>query len=58
MSVSPPMPSPDQREATIPDRGLLASVAFLVVLGPFTIPVDWFLNSLCQRPADRTLRHG
>jgi hypothetical protein len=35
MSVSPPLavPSPDQREAAIPDRGFLASVAFLVVLG-------------------------
>jgi hypothetical protein len=40
MSVSPPMPSPDQREATIPDRGMPASVAFLlVVLGPL-IPVN------------------
>jgi len=44
MSVSPPMPSPDQREAAIPDRGLLASVKFLVVLlGPF-IPVNLFLT--------------
>ena len=42
MSVSPPMPIPDQREAAIPDRG---SVEFLVVLGPL-IPVNWFLNSL------------
>lgn len=48
MSVtgSPPTPSPDQREAAVPDRGLPASVAFLlVVLGPL-IPVNWFLNSL------------
>ena len=45
MSVSPPLPSSDQREAAIPDRGLLASVAFLVVLGPL-IADNWFLDSL------------
>jgi hypothetical protein len=39
------MPSPDRGEAAIPDRGLLASVEFLVVLGAL-IPFNWFLNSL------------
>lgn len=40
------MPSPDKHEATIPDRGSLASVAASVVpLGGLLIPVNWLMNS-------------
>ena len=43
MSVSPPMPSPDQREATISGPGLSASDALILsrARGP---PFNWFLN--------------